>query len=55
MTTICTSYLYLNGSVSVISSEPPCKDGNARFTTIPLKSLSDQKCGIVSRGLKVLI
>ena len=31
----------LKGTVSVISSDPPCKDGNARFTTIPLKALSD--------------
>ena len=23
------------GTLSVISSDPPCKDGNARFTTIP--------------------
>ena len=22
------------------SSEPPCKDGNVRFTTIPLKALT---------------
>ena len=29
-------------TVSVISSDPSCKDGNARFTTIPLKPLSDQ-------------
>ena len=25
------------GTVSVISSHPPCKDGTARFTTVPLK------------------
>jgi len=24
-------------------SDPPCKDGNARFTTEPLKAESDQK------------
>ena len=29
-------------TVGVISSDPPCKDGNARFTTVPLKALSDQ-------------
>ena len=32
----------LRGTVSAISSNPPCKDGNARFTTILLKVLSDQ-------------
>ena len=26
----------------VTSSEPPCKDGNTRFTAVPLKVLSDQ-------------
>ena len=26
----------LKGTVSVISSEPPCKDDNERFTTVPL-------------------
>ena len=24
--------------------DPPCKDGNARFTTVPLSALSDQVC-----------
>ena len=33
---------YINGTVSVISSYPPCKDVNARFTTVLLKALSDQ-------------
>ena len=27
----------LKGTVSVISSEPPCKDENARYTMVPLK------------------
>ena len=27
----------IKGTVSVISSDPPCKDDIARFTTIPLK------------------
>ena len=31
------------GTVSVISSDPPCKDVNARFTTVSLKPLSDQQ------------
>ena len=26
------------GTVRVISINPPCKDGNVRFTTVPLKS-----------------
>ena len=30
------------GTVSVVLSDPPCKDGNAWFTTVPLKALSDQ-------------
>ena len=30
--------------VSVISSDHSCKDGNARYTTLPIKSLSDQLC-----------
>ena len=29
-------------SVSLISNESPSKDGNARFTTVPGKVLSDQ-------------
>ena len=32
---------YLKGDVSVISSDPPGKDGNAWFTTVLLKALSD--------------
>ena len=31
-------------NVSVIFKYRPCKDGNARFTTVPLKRYSDQKC-----------
>ena len=34
----------LKGTVSKISSEPPCKDDNVRFTMIPF-ILSYQKCG----------
>ena len=29
----------MKGTVSVITSDPPCKDGNVRFTTVPLKAL----------------
>ena len=31
-------------TVSVILSYPTCKDGNARFTMVPLNPLSDKKC-----------
>ena len=30
------------GTVRVFSSDPPYKDDYARFTTVPLKALSDQ-------------
>ena len=26
---------HFKGTVSVISSDPPCKEGNVRFTTVP--------------------
>ena len=32
----------IKGTVRVISSDPPCKDDNVRFATVPLKALSDQ-------------
>ena len=32
---------YLKGAVSLISSEPP-HNGNARFTTVPIKPFSDK-------------
>ena len=35
-------HLDLKGTVSVILGDPPCKDGNARFTKLPLQPLSDQ-------------
>ena len=31
-------------TLSLISSDPPCKEGYARFTTVPLIGLSDQVC-----------
>ena len=34
------------GSVSVISSDHLCKDGHARFTTIPFIALSDQEINV---------
>ena len=33
-------------TVSVISSDPPCKYRNGRFTTIQLKTMSYQVCNI---------
>jgi len=37
----------LKGTVSVISSDPPCKDTNVRITTITLKveTKTDEKSG----------
>ena len=36
-------YLYtLKATVRVISCNPPCKDTNVWFSTVPLKALSDQ-------------
>ena len=32
----------LQGTISVISNDPKCKDDNFRFTTVPLISLSDE-------------
>ena len=32
----------IKGTVSVISSDPSCKDDNARFTIVPLKHLYGQ-------------
>ena len=31
--------MWIKGTVSVISSEPPCKDDNAWFITVPLNLL----------------
>ena len=36
-------FCFLNWTVSINLIDPPCKDGNARFTTIPLKPVSDKK------------
>ena len=41
----CTFFVLrfiLKGTVSIISSNPPCKDGNSRYTTVPFKPLSQQ-------------
>ena len=34
--------LVLEGTVSVVSSDLPCKDDNAQFSTVPLKACFDQ-------------
>ena len=34
--------LFFKGTVSVILSDPPGKDGYAQVTTVPLKPLSEQ-------------
>ena len=41
----CSIHLfsYIKGNISVILSDPPCKDGNARFTMVTLKPYSDIK------------
>ena len=39
---ICVGVTSIKGSVIVISSDPPYKDGKAQFTTAPLKTLSNQ-------------
>ena len=36
---ICRSSYSLAKTFSIISSDPPCYEGNARFTTVPLKPL----------------
>ena len=33
---------FIKGIVSVVLSDPPCKDSNVRFTQVPLKALSYQ-------------
>ena len=35
-------FFVFKGTVRVTSSESPFKDGNARFTRVPIKALSDQ-------------
>ena len=37
----------IKGTVRVFLCDPPCKDCNVRFTTVPLKALSDIKYEIV--------
>ena len=40
--TLSYSCFLYTWTVVVVSSYPPWKDGNARFTAVPLKALSDQ-------------
>ena len=42
----------LKGLYSVISSDPPCKDGNARFTTVPLKPVEDSFVFLTGKGFR---
>ena len=42
-------FIRFKGTVSVISRDPSRTNDNARFTTVPLKPLSDRKCGRYSR------
>ena len=37
-----TTNLVIKGTVRVISSDPPCKYGVSRFTTVPFKALYEQ-------------
>ena len=41
--TLCVELGSLS-KLSAILSDPPCKDGNVQFTSVPLKPLSHQKC-----------
>ena len=41
--TNCWRFLLLNGIIGVISSNPPCKEGNAKFTMVSLKPLTVQR------------
>ena len=37
-----------------VATRQPCKDSNARFTTLPLKPKADKRCGI-EKSLILLI
>ena len=43
----------LKGTVSIISSDPPCKYDNAQFTAVPLRGLSDIK--YINQILKFIV
>ena len=38
--------IFFKGTVSVILSDPPCKNDYTRYTTVPLKALSELHEGI---------
>ena len=42
MLLIRVQILNVEGTVSVVSSDPPYKDGHVLFTNVPLKAVSDQ-------------
>ena len=46
----CSQGWRFKGTVRVILSDSPCKDGNVGFTTVPLKPLTDQGCQIYSHN-----
>jgi len=52
----CKKRLLLR-TVRVISSDPPCNDGNFQFTSVPLKALSDQLSvfKIINIGIKFIL
>ena len=35
-------FIFVKGTVRIISSDPPCEDGNACFSTAPRKALFDK-------------
>ena len=39
---VVTVHTILTGTVIVISSQPPGKDGHVRLTTVPIKALSNE-------------
>ena len=41
-------FFLLKGTVIVISSDPPCKDGNAQLKKVPLKPLYGKYCSCSS-------
>ena len=47
-------FLYKGTTVNALSSHPQCKDGNVRFTTVPLKPLSDKNVVFRTRKLFIL-
>ena len=44
----------VRGTVSVVSSDPPYKEGNVRFTTVPSKPLSIYRVETYRNRLNIL-